>query len=212
MKELFIKPIDIARTNDVEMLIESFYLKQKFVVCSGKEGVGKTALCYKLLNGLLINEKKDWKPLFICMDNLMKNKYWQEKFYEKIDDELLLEKFENIPFLFPFRNDDSFDFIIAKINEYKTSFIILDGYDNLVKHENSKIDFRMGVKLFIIYNLLKELYNEHKTTVFITWQKKYDIINNTYTRIPFEFWELERPKYIREDMLEYGETRLRIFE
>jgi len=212
MKEFIIKSIEIAGTKDIEKLIESLNQREKFIICNGKEKVGKTALSYKLLNGLLRDEHKDWKPLFICMDKPSVYEYWQGKFKEKIEDKKVLERFESITFIYPLENEQPLEYLSATINEYKPSITIVDGYDNLLKLDESEEDKRLIIKLYFIYSCLIRIYLENKTTILINWQNSYGINRKKYEGVNIEYWELERPEYLGEDINEFGDTRLKIFE
>ena len=212
MKEFIIKPIDINRITDIKSLIESLNQSEKFIVCNGKEKVGKTALSIKLLNGLLSDEHKDWKPLFVCMDKPSVYQYWQGKFKEKIEDEKVLERFERIPFIYPLENEQPLDYLSDTINEYKPSITIVDGYANLLKLNESEEDKRLIIKLYFIYSCLIRIYLENKTTIIINWQNSYGINRKKYDGVNIEYWELDRPEYMGEDIKEFGDTRLKIFE
>jgi len=212
MKEFIIKPIDINRITDIKSLIESLNQSEKFIVCLGKEKVGRTALSFKLLNGLLSDEHRDWKPLFVCMDKPSVYQYWQGKFKEMIEDKKVLERFERIPFIYPLENEQPFDYLTATIKEYKPALIIVDGYDNLLKLNESEEDKRLIIKLYFIYSFLNRFFLENKTTILITWQNSYGINRKKYEGVNIEYWELERPEYMGEYIQEYGDTRLKIME
>jgi len=212
MKEYIIKPIEIVVTNDIEKLIESFNLKSKFIVCAGKEKVGKTAFSYKLLNRILSDENKVWKPLFIGMDKPLVYEYWNDKFREKIDNKKAIEAFGSVPFVYPFVNEQPVEYLTTIIDKHKPSLIIVDGFDSLLKIDESAEDKRLIIKLYFLYSLLMNVFVEHKTTIIITWRNNYNINRKQHKAVPITYWELNRPEYLVEEITDYGATLLKIIE
>ena len=201
MQTFIIKPLNIVETESIKTITGRFKEKNKIYIITGAEKVGKTALSIKILCYLLKETQKDFKPIFISLDNTAE--YWQN----------LIQLNKEI-FRYPFKHKPAVSWggicmaLDKELLDQQYNFIVIDGIDKCKDVMNEK-EFE---------NIFLAVVNFSKTTnatVFITGRTNqlslaHPCLIEAQQEGSLEFWHLERPGYLGGDIKEFGDTKLEI--
>lgn len=195
-----IKPLQLEPTSDIEEFARLIYQPKTFSIIYGPEGVGKTALLYKLFyHRYKKNENEN--GLFIGLDNFECYQYHQTKISTALGVSSIKEKFPSLD-LIQFKKPDIFAVIFFHslhilISTMETHFILADG---LNKFSNPSFLNR------IIQQYLRQVA-DCGIPVIVTMDKKPDLSPLTeFPAVKIQTFLLKRPEFLGGEINEFGDT------
>lgn len=195
-----IKPLKLEPTSDIKEFAASVFQPKTFSIIYGPEGVGKTALLYKLFyHRYKTNENEN--GLFIGLDNFECYQYHQTKISAALGVSSIKEKFPSLD-LIQFKKPDIFAVIFFHslhilISTMETHFILADG---LNKFSNPSFLNR------IIQQYLRQVA-DCGIPVIITMDTKPELNHLTeFPAVKIQTFLLKRPEFLGGEITEFGDT------
>ena len=205
-----IRPVQVEQSKEVNEISKSILADPKFRICIGSPKNGKTALTFKILLSLIKQGSFKLNPLFIAFDNVSIYDYWNKKISITTTDQIAIENFKKIPFLYPLSNTSNnypnlpvHSRIEETISTGNYNLIIIDGFDWCFEVMSTD-----EINVFVKY--LHELVTNKGISVYLNTQEYYSCFDKTIINGQSQKWLLERPEYLGGDIVEMGDTRLRI--
>jgi GTPase SAR1 family protein len=196
-----IKPLQFECTSDIEDFAATVFQPKTLSIIYGPEGVGKTALLYKLLyHRYKMNENE--KGFFIGLDSFKCYHYHQTKISTALGVSSIKEKIPSLD-LTHFKKPDIFSVLFFHslhilISKMETHFVFADG---LNKFTNQSFQNR-------VIKYLREVA-DCDIPVIATMNTKPDLSDlNEYPAVKIQTFQLERPEFLGGEILEFGDTRL----
>ena len=195
-----IKPLQLELTSDIEDFAATVFQPKTLSIIYGPEGVGKTALLYKLLyHRYKTNENE--KGLFIGLDNFECYQYHQTKMSTALGVSSIKEKIPSL--VIHFKKPDIFSVVFFHslhilISTMETHFVLADG---LNKFSNPSILNR-------VIQYLRQVA-DCGIPVIVTMDTKPDLSHLTeFPAVKIQTFQLERPEFLGSEITEFGDTRL----
>lgn len=196
-----IKPLQLEPTSDIKEFAATVFQPKTLSIFYGPEGVGKTALLYKLFyHRYKTNENEN--GLFIGLDNFECYQYHQTKISNALGVSSIKEKIPSL--VIHFKKPDIFAVVFFHslhilIPTMETHFVLADG---LNKFSNPSFLNR------IIQQYLRQVA-DCGIPVIVTMDKKPDLRHLIeYTAVKIQTFHLERPEFLGGVITEFGDTRL----
>jgi GTPase SAR1 family protein len=196
-----IKPLQLEPTSDIEDFAATVFQPKTLSIIYGPEGVGKTALLYKLLyHRYKMNENE--KGHFIELDSFECYQYHQTKISTALGVSSIKEKIPSLD-LTHFKKPDIFAVVFFHslhilISKMETHFVLADG---LNRFTNQSFQNR-------VIKYLRQVA-DCDIPVIATMNTKPDLSDLTeYPAVKIQTFQLERPEFLGGEILEFGDTRL----
>ena len=205
-----IRPVQVEQSKEVNEISKSILTEPKFRICIGSPKNGKTALTYKLLLSLIKQGNFRLKAFFIGFDNVSIYDYWNKKISNNVTDQIVVASFKNIPFIYPLSNTSNNcpnisvqSRIEETISTGNYNLIIIDGFDWYFEVMSTD-----KINEFVKY--LYKLVTNKGISVYLNSQEYYSCFEKIIINGKSQKWLLERPEYLGGDIVERGDTFLRI--
>ena len=195
-----IKPLNLEPTSDIEDFAATVFQPKTFSFIYGPEGVGKTALLYKLIFHRFQTGEK-MRGIFLGLDNYQTYKYHQNRLADVMGVTSIREKLTSLE-LYQFTSPNTFYHFICVLPNIITDF---DNYFVFADALNIAPD------LTIQNEILNELKFLAKCgiSVIVSMDTKPDLRHLTeYPAGKIQTFQLERPEFLGGDVLEFGDTKL----
>ena len=196
-----IKPLQLEPTSDIEDFAATVFQPKTLSIIYGPEGVGKTALLYKLLYHRYKSDENE-KGLFIGLDNFECYQYHQTKMSTALGVSSIKEKIPSL--VIHFKKPDIFSVVFFHslhilISTMETHFVLADG---LNKFSNPSFLNR------VIQQNLRQVA-DCGIPVIVTMDRKPDLSYLTeFPAVKIQTFQLERPEFLGAEITEFGDTRL----
>ena len=194
-----IKPFQLEPTSDIEDFAATVFQPKTLSIFYGPEGVGKTALLYKLLyHRYKTNENE--KGLFIGLDSFECYQYHQTKISTALGVSSIKEKIPSL--VIHFKKPDIFSVVFFHslhilISTMETHFALVDGLNKLTNPSKNRV----------IQNLRQ--VSDCGIPVIVTMDIKPDLNHLTeFPAVKIQTFLLERPEFLGGVITEFGDTRL----
>ena len=196
-----IKRLQLEPTSDTEDFAATVFQPKTLSIIYGPEGVGKTALLYKLLYHRYKSDENE-KGLFIGLDSFECYQYHQTKISTALGVSSIKEKIPSL--VIHFKKPDIFAVVFFHslhilIHTMETHFVLADG---LNKFSNPSFLNR------IIQQYLRQVAH-CGIPVIVTMDIKPDLSYSTeFPAVKIQTFLLERPEFLGGEITEFGDTRL----
>jgi GTPase SAR1 family protein len=183
-----IKPLQLEPTSDIEDFVETVFQPKTLSIIYGPEGVGKTALLYKL-HYHLYKTKKNEKGLFIGLDSFECYQYHQTKISTELGVSSIKEKFPSLD-LTHFKKPDIFAVVFFHslhilTSRGETHFALVDGFKKLKNPSKNRV----------IQNLRQ--VSDCSIPVIVSMDTKPDLSHlSEYPAVKIQTFQLERPEFL----------------
>jgi len=197
-----IKPLQFETTSDIEDFAATVFQPKTLSIIYGPEGVGKTALLYKLIYHRYKTDENE-KGHFIGLDSFECYQYHQTKISTALGVSSIKEKILSMD-ITHFKKPDIFAVVFFHslhilISTLETHFVLADG---LNKFSNPSFLKR------VIQQYLRQV-TDCGIPVIVTMDTKPDLTHLTeYPAVKIQTFQIERPEFLGGDILEFGDTRL----
>ncbi len=196
-----IKPLQLEPTSDIEDFAATVFQPKTLSIIYGPEGLGKTALLYKLLYHRYKTDENE-KGHFIGLDSFECYHYHQTKISTALGVSSIKEKIPSLD-LTHFKNPDIFAVVFFHslhilISTMETHFVLADGLNKFTKpsFQNRVIKYLRQVA-------------DCDIPVIITMDTKLDLSNLIeYPAVKIQTFRLERLEFRGGGITEFGDTRL----
>lgn len=195
-------------TSDIEEFAKTIFQPKTFSIIYGPTGVGKTALLYKLLvHRFKANENMNGH--FVKLDSHDSNQYHQSRASEVLGISSFKDEFTSMDFS-NFEKPETaaliyFNILPIFISRFQTHWILVDDLNKLSKESFLKLKEPSLIKA--IRNLIKVV--DSGIPVVATMDIKPDLSKlGDIPAIKLLIFQLERPEFLGNDILEFGDTRL----
>ena len=195
-----IKPLQLEPTSDIEEFAASVFQPKTLSIIYGPEGVGKTALLYKLIFHRFQTGEK-MRGIFLGLDNYQTYQYHQNRLADVMGVTSIREKLTSLE-LYQFTSPNTFYHFICVLPNILTDF------------ENYFV-FADALNIAPNLTIQNEILNELKfiakcdIPVIATMNTKPDLSDlNEYPAVKIQTFQLERPEFLGGEILEFGDTRL----
>jgi len=195
-----IKPLQLEPTSDIEDFAATVFQPKTLSIIYGPEGVGKTALLYKLLLYRFQTGEK-MRGIFLGLDNYQTYQYHQIRLADLIGVTSIREKLTSLE-LYQFTSPNTFYHFICVLPNIMTDF---ENYFVLADALN------IAPNLTIQNEILNELKFIAKCDIPVigSMNTKPDLSDlNEYPAVKIQTFQLERPEFLGGEILEFGDTRL----
>ena len=196
-----IKPLQLEPTSDIEDFAATVFQPKTLSIIYGPEGVGKTALLYKLLYHRYKSDENE-KGLFIGLDSFECYQYHQTKISTALGVSSIKEKIPSL--VIHFKKPDIFAVVFFHslhilIPTMQTHFVLADG---LNKFSNPSFLNR------VIQQYLRQVA-DCGIPVIVTMDTKPDLSHLTeFPAVKIQTFQLERPEFLGGEFTEFRDTRL----
>ncbi len=195
-----IKPLQFEPTFDIENFAASVFQPKTLSIIYGPEGVGKTALLYKLLFHRFQRGEK-MRGIFLGLDNYQTYQYHQNRLADVMGVASIREKLTSLE-LYQFTSPNTFYHLICVLpnimTDYENYFVFADALN-------------IAADLTIQNKILNELKFIAKCDipVIATMNTKPDLSDLTeFPAVKIQTFQLERPEFLGGKVLEFGDTLL----
>jgi len=204
-----VKPIDLFDLSDTDQLHHHFTGVKKIIICSGAEGVGKSAMSMKILRSLALCPDYYSIPLILSFDKKMQ--YWENTggITESIN--LTHKETIKIPFIYLLEMSTFMQWSEICLNiqlltrNLRTNFIVVDGL-NEIDNKTALQSLLVTLVNFVLYGNVSHVFISSNQPVQFPKFLLHKLAENKL----IEFWHLDRPEYMDGPIKNFGDTILNI--